>query len=457
MSEIETDYLVVGAGASGMSFVDTILSLSDARVVLVDREDRPGGHWLHAYPFVQLHQPSANYGVPSRRLGDDRIDTEGPNAGFYDRASAPEICDYFGRVLDDHLATGRVTFLGRSEHRGDGTVVSLDTGDVTTVRARKVVDAAFVESENPSRHTPSYEVDDDVRLVPPNDLPELIGTATGFTVVGAGKTASDTCTWLLENGVDPGRIRWVKPREAWMFDRTVMQPLDLVGSYMQMQAHWVRAASLAADGHEFANHLADNGVLVKVDEGVQADMFRGPIISARELELLRTIEDVVRLGKVRRVARDRLVLDDGEVPSRPDELYVNCTARGVRLTGRPRIFDGNTVTLAYVTIGLTPYSAATVAAVEALSRGSEDEKNALCPPLVWSGRTADLLDLAYAGMAGLSARGAVPEIAAWNEACRLNPASGAMARTADPQVAAAFTSIITDIGPAMRNLHQRVS
>jgi cation diffusion facilitator CzcD-associated flavoprotein CzcO len=55
MREIETDYLVVGAGASGMAFTDALLANSEARVVLVDRRHRPGGHWLDAYPFVSLH------------------------------------------------------------------------------------------------------------------------------------------------------------------------------------------------------------------------------------------------------------------------------------------------------------------------------------------------------------------------------------------------------------------
>jgi cation diffusion facilitator CzcD-associated flavoprotein CzcO len=64
--QLETDYLVVGAGATGMAFVDTLVAESDADVVMVDRRHRPGGHWLDAYPFVRLHQPSANYGVTSR-------------------------------------------------------------------------------------------------------------------------------------------------------------------------------------------------------------------------------------------------------------------------------------------------------------------------------------------------------------------------------------------------------
>src|SRR5947209_12488914 len=90
VSELVADYLVVGAGASGMAFVDSLLSHSDAEVILVDRRHRPGGHWLDAYPFVRLHQPSANYGVNSRVLGTNRIDESGPNAGFYERATASD-------------------------------------------------------------------------------------------------------------------------------------------------------------------------------------------------------------------------------------------------------------------------------------------------------------------------------------------------------------------------------
>ncbi len=59
MPTIETDYLVIGAGAMGMAFADTLVAESAASVVMVDRGDRPGGHWTRAYPFVRLHQPSA--------------------------------------------------------------------------------------------------------------------------------------------------------------------------------------------------------------------------------------------------------------------------------------------------------------------------------------------------------------------------------------------------------------
>ena len=217
MGETETDYLVVGAGASGMAFVDALVAESDADVVVVDRRHSPGGHWLDAYPFVRLHQPSANYGVNSRVLGHDHIDETGPNAGFYERATAAEICDYYRRVLDETLVpTGRVRFFGMTEYLGadaDGhRLRSLLTGEERTIRVRRrLVDATYIESSIPSRHVPPFTVDAGVRLIPPNDLVDLDPPAAGFTVLGAGKTAMDTCSWLLDAGVDPDAIEWFRP------------------------------------------------------------------------------------------------------------------------------------------------------------------------------------------------------------------------------------------------------
>ncbi|MEG1042912.1 MAG: FAD/NAD(P)-binding protein, partial [Pseudomonas sp.] len=59
---LATDYLVIGAGATAMAFVDTLLDESDAHVLMVDRHAQPGGHWNDTYAFVRLHQPSAFYG-----------------------------------------------------------------------------------------------------------------------------------------------------------------------------------------------------------------------------------------------------------------------------------------------------------------------------------------------------------------------------------------------------------
>ena len=455
--EIETDYLVVGAGASGMAFVDALVAEADVDVVVVDRRHRPGGHWLDAYPFVRLHQPSAYYGVASRRLGEDRIDTTGPNAGFYERATAAEICDYFGRVLDeDLLPTGRVRFLGMTDHRGgDGDehdVVSLLTGEETKIRVRRrLVDATYVESTIPSRHRPAYAVDDGVRLVSPNDLVDLAEPASGYTVIGAGKTAMDTCGWLLDAGVPADRIRWVRCRDGWFFDRAFMQPLELVGSYMEMQAHWVTAAAAADSGQDFAHRLEAAGVLTRIDPTVEPRAFRGATISQGEVEQLRSIEGVIRCGRVQRIAADRITFEHDELVTDRRQVHVDCTAAGVRPTVQRPIFEPGRITLQYVTIGVVPWGPAIIGAVEA-RRDDDAEKNRLCPPLVFTGDIADVLELAYTGMSGLMVRGGEADIAAWDAGCRLNPGRGAAAHLDDPRVADAFRVMGANFGPAMANL-----
>ena len=89
MRTIEADYLVVGAGAKAMAFIDTLITETAATVVIIDRYGQPGGHWTTAYPFVRLHQPSAYYGVNSRPLGNDTsISTAGTKASTNSRAQA---------------------------------------------------------------------------------------------------------------------------------------------------------------------------------------------------------------------------------------------------------------------------------------------------------------------------------------------------------------------------------
>ena len=461
MREIETDYLVVGAGVSGMAFVDSLLTESDAEVVVVDRRHRPGGHWVDAYPFVRLHGPSAYYGVNSRVLGNDRIDTSGPNAGFYERATGPEICAYFDRVLNEDLVpSGRLSFFGMCEYRGADSeghhLVSLLTGAEMTVKVRqKLVDATYVESTIPSRHTPTFAVEPGVRVIPPNDLVELHDGVTGFTVIGAGKTAMDTCSWLLDTGVDAGTIRWIRTRDPWVFNRAVMQPLELVGAYMQLQARWVEAATEAVDGRDFAHRLEEHGALLRIDPSIEPEAFRGATVSTTELDSLRTIRRVIRRGRVLRITTNSIVMEGGSTASDPGEIYIDCTAAGVRPTTPRPIFTGDRITLQYVTIGMVPWSAATLGFVEA---SSDDDvyKNRLCNPVVFTGASADLLQLAYAGMTGLLARGAEPDLAAWTERSRLNPGSGASDRLNDPRVPAAFASLGANIGAAMTNLKNRV-
>ena len=455
--ELETDYLVVGGGASGMAFVDTVLALSDADIVLVDRRHRPGGHWLDAYPFVRIHQTSATYGVPSRRLGQDRIDEIGPNAGFYERATAAAICAYYTDVLEDVFEpSGRVRFLPMCDYQGhdaDGHhVVSLLSGERTTIRVRRrLVDATYVESSIPSKHRPPFSIDDSVRVVPPNDLVDLGEAPAGFTIIGCGKTAIDTCDWLLATGVDPNRIQWIRPRDPWLLNRRYTQPLELVASSMQLQAHWVEAAAAADNGRDFAHRLESGEVFLRIDDGIEPHAWRGATVSTGELDAVRTIERVVHNAKITHLGSHDIVFQNDQRRANPNDIYVDCTAAGVRPTVQRPVFEPERITLQYTTIGNIPHGAATIGAVEAL-RDNDDDKNRLCPTLVFTGDITDILTLTHSGISGITARVAEPDLVAWNDACRLNAIRDANQRRDDPTIARAFDTIITNIGPALENL-----
>ena len=216
---LETDYLVVGAGASGLAFTDALVAEADAEVTIVDRRPAAGGHWVDAYPFVRLHIPSAYYGVNSLALGDDRIDETGENAGYYERATGGEVRDYFAEAARRLERSGQVRILTGHEHLEPGPggerVRDLRDGTVhDVVVRRKVVDARYLEASIPATHTPSFEIAAEARVVPVNDLPAAASSSATFTVLGSGKTAVDACVWLLDNDVDPAAIRWVRPRDA---------------------------------------------------------------------------------------------------------------------------------------------------------------------------------------------------------------------------------------------------
>ena len=441
---LETDYLIVGAGASGMAFVDAFIEHSDADVIMVDRRHKPGGHWHDAYPFVRLHQPAAAYGVSSSMLGRDRIDTAGLNAGLYELSSAAEICSYFSEVMERVLLpSGQVRFLGMSEYRevgpGDHRIVSLLTGEEVQVKVRKrVVDATYIEPEIPALRRPQYEVDPGVQVIPPNDLVNLGSAPAGFTVLGAGKTAMDACTWLLENGVDADSITWVRSRDVWSIDRAWTQPLDLVHSQVQSGAAWLQAAALSSSGAEMGLRLEEAGAFVRLDQNVTPTAYRGATISRAEVEGLRRISNVMRAGRVGRLARDQMVFTNGESVRQPaDQIYVDCTATGLRTIEPRPVFEPGRITVQYVTPGYACWSAATLGVLEAIL-DDDALKEHLALPVVYTGQVDDLLSFTNAYLESAARRNAVPELRSWSRETRLNPARGLRERLSDPRVIAAL-------------------
>lgn len=390
-ASLETDYLVVGCGATGMAFADTLLAESDAHITIVDRHGQPGGHWNDAYPFVTLHQPSAFYGVASTPLGSGRKDTTGLNAGLYELASGAEISGYYDRVMRSHLLpSGRVGYFPMCEHeRGpDGThrFRSLLSGASTTVQVRgKVVDATYGSPDVPLTHTPRFAVAPGVRLVPPNALPGLWSDpATAprrFVVLGGGKTAMDTCVWLVQCGADPDAITWVVPRDSWLTDRVTTQPYEeFFDQAVGAQADQMEACATATGVDDLFLRLEAYGVVTRIDRERTPAMFHLATVAPGEVEVLRQVRDVVRMGHVRELRAGRMVLDGGEVAVAADALFVDCTASAVVHRPVQPVFHGDRVVLQMLRLPQPAFSASLIAYVES-HYADEEHKNLLCGPV----------------------------------------------------------------------------
>ncbi|MBK8293645.1 MAG: NAD(P)-binding protein [Solirubrobacterales bacterium] len=455
---IETDYLIIGAGASGLAFADSLVAEADVEVTVIDRQDAPGGHWLHAYPFLRLHSPSAYYGVNSLPLGENRIDESGDNAGYYERATGEEVFDYFGEVASRLDRTGRVRILTAHEHLGGGPggerVHDLRSGKVHEISPRrKVVDARYLESSVPATHTRPFGVESGANVVPVNDLPDAAGDATSYVVLGAGKTSADACCWLLNNGIDPDRIRWVRPREMWFDDRTYFQPLDQVANAMGGIAIDTEAAAHATDLGNLFDRLEESGRLARIDPSTPATMYRGTMLSAGELEALRQIENVVRLGRVMKVEANRLVLEQGEIPTGPDVLHVDCTALGISNAPAKPIFDPGRITLQAVRHNSPTFNCALLGFVEA-RRDDDAEKNRLCPPNPYASSIDDWPRMMSRTWQTEQAWLSEPDLFGWATESRLNLIGAMPEHIAEGTTQAAVQKYLTHVGQAIENLNE---
>jgi hypothetical protein len=447
---LEADYLVVGAGAAGMAFVDALIDHADVSVVLIDSRYGVGGHWLDAYPFVRLHQASSFYGVASTPLGG-HLQQEGPEAGLHERATAPEICSYYARVLQERmLRSGKVSFYPSCDYVEDGTFVSRLSGKRYEVRVRKaVVDARYLSPKIPSRTPPPFGVADGVRVIPVNDLARLEAAASQYVVVGSGKTATDAVVWLLGNGVDQSAIRWVRPRDPWMLNRAVVQPDPAI--FMGMAADTFEAAAEATSVDDLFLLLEDAGVMLRIDRSVTPTMAKAPTLALWELDLLRTIEDVVRLGHIEHVEPKRMVLAEGEVSLAGDAVVVHCAAPGLQYKPLVPLWQPGSITLQPIRAGFPVFGAALAGFVEALHQ-DDAEKNRLCPPAPFPDTPYSWATMQLVGTRSAMSFGSDPDIKAWANGVLLNP-SRVPPESADlPEVGRALRRFQDSLQPGLAGL-----
>jgi len=445
--QLNTDYLVVGAGAMGMAFADALVAHADVHVTLVDRRHAAGGHWLDAYPFVQLHQASLFYGVASTVLGDGTVQQSGPETGLQQRARQSEIRAYFDDVMHNRLlASGQVTFLRGSEYHAEGPshlVTSRVSGQTVEVKVRRrFVDATYLSPTIPATTPPPFTFADDVAVAPVNALAELAETPRHFVIVGSGKTATDGIVWLLANGVTSDRIVWVRPREPWMLNRAVVQPVPSVG--IGLVADIMEAAASAESLDDLFLRLEAAGVMLRIDRHAIPTMAKAPTLAAWELDLLRTIENVIRLGHIKHVTRREILLDSGSVSLPPGALIVHCAASGLQYPPLVPIWGHDKIRLQTIRVGFPCFCAALAGYVEA-TRDDDRERNRLCPPNTLPDNPANWARMQVRGTIASQRYGAEPDIAGWANGCALNPARIEPSQRDDPPVKAAAARLADSV------------
>lgn len=422
MSSESTDYLIIGAGAVGLAFADTLLDETDATITIVDREHAPGGHWVHAYPFVRLHQPSAFYGVASKPLGSDRIDTEGPNKGFFELASGTEVAAYFEAVMREKLLpSGRVTYLPMTNYEGNGKCISRLSGEETHFEiAKREVDGTFMGTNIPLTHERKFEVGSDVVCIPPNDLPLSAPKHRHFTILGGGKTACDTAVWLLQNGVPAQSITWVRPREAWMINRLITQPsAAFFEQSIGAVANQMEAMAAGTSATDVFLRLESTGNMLRLDTESLPTMFHYATISEGEVDLLRQISNVVRGQHVAALTTQGMTMADGSNITNPESLYIDCTACAASRKEAEPVFQPGRIVPQMIRLPQPAFSASLIAYLEA-HYDSDEKRNELSKPFPIPDTPFDWMEATVANMTNQFNWSQDKKLRRWIDANRLD-------------------------------------
>jgi hypothetical protein len=368
------DYLVVGGGAMGLAFVDSLLLLQPhASIVLVDKHPAPGGHWNDDYGYVTLHQPSLVYGVQSSQLEGSwlKLILKG-QVPLLHRATKTEILRYYKEVVDRHVAAGNLQYFPHSSYDLDQTpeVVKDDVGGDNNVTIHSfaeteapqlrqyrvkvkvmVVDAVKGEVQIPATTPPRFALEDaSIRVVTPNELHEMHNqkaqgsegdsnderSGAAWKYVGwlfrpmanwffssEGPSAAATTTYVVlgcgKTGMDAvvylvNELK-VKPENiAWVIPRDVWVINRMRGG---PSAYHQELLEQAGNHEATMDSLEAKQLVYRLDPDVRPTApFRFPTVSGAEIKVLRSITNKVRQGRVQSISvvdnqYPRLVFEDG--------------------------------------------------------------------------------------------------------------------------------------------------
>lgn len=175
--------------------------------------------------------------------------------------------------------------------------------------------------------------------------------------------------------------------------------------------------------------LVDAEYMFRLSDDVRPTLFRCATATRKEIEAVRRIRDVIRLGHVQVVGANGMTLDRGEHTLAGEVLYINATANGLaRLPGRP-VFEPGRITLQPVVFCQQVYSASFIAHIEARFGDDDIAKNELTNPVSHPELESDFLRCYLDNFRSELLWAANSEIVQWRQDARL---SGLTTRVGTP-------------------------
>jgi hypothetical protein len=232
----------------------------------------------------------------------------------------------------------------------------------------------------------------------------------------------DVAVWLMHMGVEASNISWVRPRETWLINRASTQPgAKFAANSIGWQLEQMRIGATATSGDEIFLHLEKHGHMFRLDQSSLPSKFHYPTISQGEVDLLRRIEHVIKIGRVSLIEPGVLhgVNGDAKVPL--DSLFIDCTATAAKRTAVSPIWQGEKITPAILQVPLVSLSAAIAGFIEA-TFDTNKEKNALAMPIQMTDTPADYPQAMLGNVMNRMLWSKNPAIMSFLNTARLDPA-----------------------------------
>lgn len=409
------DYLVIGAGPTSLAFVDALLQAEDSKkksdrsvIIIVDEKPCPGGKLNDIHTYTKSGgMPNMYHGCLNFTLGEDM-----------DFATREELLEYYDWVMASLTENRSVQFFGQTRANADGTeLVSLESNQRVTVNARKVVDSTLHQALNRPRPFAVSQEGNTFSVVCPTELPKMLHKQytqwRRHVVIGAGRTSIDTVLHLLEQGVEPDAITWIRPRDFWLVNVECVYPDKNITTTVDT----VKLCATAKTSQEVFLGLERLGMWCRIDTTHMPTGFNGVTVTRQELAELQKIQYVIRMGRVRRIEADRIIFEKGAVRSADRTLYVDCTGKGYAKPSCsiPPIFEERRITLqniAELSVGEVNscFCAALIGHLEA-SNLKDDWKNKAVTPMPRFNRAADIIFALSKTFGNMSLWG--PETSVW--------------------------------------------